>query len=117
MAGGGHLRGSRGVRRPPRPSAAGRIRPPRYGGGAVKLFSKSAKVPNGRKAFEQLPLADRVITFYAEDAGSWPHFAPIVEALTGDLGLSICYLTSAADDPILEAGRPNVKPFSIGEGV
>jgi hypothetical protein len=83
----------------------------------VKLFSKSAKVPNGRKAFEQLPLADRVITFYAEDAGSWPHFAPIVEALTGELGRSICYLTSAADDPILEAGRPNVKPFYIGEGV
>ncbi len=83
----------------------------------MKLFSKSAKVPNGRKAFEALPLADRVITFYAEDAGSFPHFAPIIEALTGDLGRSVCYLTSAADDPILEAGLANVRPFYIGEGV
>ena len=89
----------------------------------MKLFSKGdkaakgAKVPNGRKAFEALPLADRVITFYAEDGGSWPHFAPIVDALVDEFGWSVCYLTSSEHDPILSAGRPGVRAFFIGEGV
>lgn len=83
----------------------------------MKLFSRSAKVPNGRKAFEQLPLKDRLITFYAEDGGSWPHFAPIIDALTGDHGCSVCYLTSSEDDPVLTAERPGVRAFFIGEGV
>ncbi len=89
----------------------------------MKLFSKGdkaakgSKVPNGRKAFEALPLADRVITFYAEDGGSWPHFAPIVEALVDEFGWSVCYLTSSEHDPILSADRPGVRAFFIGEGV
>lgn len=83
----------------------------------MKLFGKGPKVPNGRKAFEQLPLADRVITFYAEDGGSWPHFAPIITALVDELGLSVSYLTSSDTDPVLTADRPGVRPFFIGEGV
>lgn len=83
----------------------------------MKLFGKGPKVPNGRKAFEQLPLADRVITFYAEDGGSWPHFAPIITALVDELGLSVSYLTSSDTDPILSAGLPGVRPFFVGEGV
>ena len=89
----------------------------------MKLFSKGdkaakgVKVPNGRKAFEALPLADRVITFSAEDGGSWPHFAPIVDALVDEFGWSVCYLTSSEHDPIFTAGRPGVRPFFIGEGV
>ena len=53
----------------------------------MKLFGKGGTPgktsrPNGRKAYEKLPLPERVLTFYAEDGGSWPHFAPIVAALT-----------------------------------
>ena len=89
----------------------------------MKLFSKrdkaakGVKVPNGRKAFEAMPLADRVITFYAEDGDSWPHLAPIVDALVDEFGWSVCYLTSSEHDPIFTAGRPGVRPFFIGEGV
>ena len=83
----------------------------------MKLFGKGPKVPNGRKAFEQLPLADRVITFYAEDGGSWPHFAPIISVLVDELGMSVCYLTSSETDPVLTAERPGVRPFFIGDGV
>lgn len=72
--------------------------------------------PNGRKAYEKLPLAERVLTFYAEDGGSWPHFAPIVAALTAR-GESLCYLTSSDDDPVLDAPPDGVRPFAIGEGV
>lgn len=83
----------------------------------MKLFGKGPKIPNGRKAFEQLPLADRVVTFYAEDDGSWPHFAPIITALVDEHGLSVCYLTSSETDPVLTADRPGVRPFFIGEGM
>lgn len=85
----------------------------------MKLFGRSGDKrsrPNGRKAYEKLPLAERVLTFYAEDGGSWPHFAPIVAALTAR-GESICYLTSDDDDPILDAPPPGVRPYAIGEGV
>ncbi len=78
---------------------------------------KSPKVANGRKAFEKLPLRDRIITFYAEDGGSWPHFAPIIADLVASHGRSVCYLTSSADDPILTDDRPGIRPFFIGEGV
>ena len=67
----------------------------------MKLFGRGAR-PNGRKAYEKLPLSERSITFYAEDGGSWPHFAPIVEALV-ERGERICYLTSSDQDPILDA--------------
>ena len=83
----------------------------------MKLFSKSAKVPSGRKAFEQSPLRDRLITFYAEDGGSWPHFAPIIDALTGEHGCSVSYLTSSEGDPLLSAPRPGVRAYFVGEGV
>ena len=45
----------------------------------MKLFGKGGK-GNGRKDYAKLPAAERVITFYAEDGGSWPHLEPIVTA-------------------------------------
>ena len=73
--------------------------------------------PPGRKEFERLTLAERAIVFYAEDGGSWPHLAPIVDVLTGELGRSICYLTSSETDPILADPPDGLRPFEIGEGV
>ncbi len=77
---------------------------------------KPGKVANGRKAFEKQPLRDRIITFYAEDGGSWPHFEPIITALVAN-GRSLSYLTSSPDDPVLSTDRPGVRPFFIGDGV
>jgi YidC/Oxa1 family membrane protein insertase len=71
----------------------------------------------GRKAFERLDPAARAITFYAEDDTSWPHFEPIVRELTGTMGREICYLTSSADDPVLEGRDSRVRAFEIGEGM
>ena len=70
----------------------------------------------GAKDFKRLPAATRTITFYAEDGGSWPHFEPVIDHLTGPLGWEVCYLTSSPDDPVLSAGRPGVHAFEIGEG-
>jgi YidC/Oxa1 family membrane protein insertase len=71
----------------------------------------------GRKAFEKLDLGTRAITFYAEDGGSWPHFEPIVRELTEGMDRTICYLTSSADDPILQRDDPRVHAFEIGDGI
>jgi hypothetical protein len=83
----------------------------------MKLFGKKSPRVPGRKDFERLALADRTIVFYAEDGGSWPHFAPIVQALTDDLGRELAYLTSSETDPILVDPPAGVVPFCIGEGV
>ena len=71
----------------------------------------------GRKAFEKLGPVARAITFYAEDGTSWPHFEPIIRELTGPMGREICYLTSSADDPVLERVDPSIRSFEIGEGI
>jgi YidC/Oxa1 family membrane protein insertase len=87
----------------------------------VKLFGKGKRDPagtaGGRKDYGKLPAAERVITFYAEDGGSWPHLEPIVTALVEQHGEAVCYLTSSDDDPILTSERPGVRPFSVGEGM
>ena len=79
----------------------------------VALFGSK----RGRKAFDKLDARTRTITFYAEDGGYWPHFEPIVRELTGPMGREICYLTSSADDPILEREDDRIHAFEIGEGV
>ena len=56
------------------------------------------------------------IVFYAEDRGSWPHFEPIVKALTGRLAREIAYVTSSANDPILDGNDPKIDPYGVGAG-
>src|SRR6478609_823185 len=119
MARGRHPRRPARLRHPARPRRARIDRGSR--GGRVKLFGKGKEAggtkAGGRKDYGKLPAAERVITFYAEDGGSWPHLEPIVTALVENHGESICYLTSSDDDPILTAERPGVRPFSVGEGM
>lgn len=71
---------------------------------------------SGRKAFNESPIRSRAITFYAEDGDSWPHFEGIVRELTGSYGHEVCYLTSSADDPILDDPDPRLHAFLIGSG-
>jgi YidC/Oxa1 family membrane protein insertase len=63
-----------------------------------------------------LPARERRLVFYAEDGGSWVHFAPIVDALAPALDQPIPYLTSSAEDPVLAGDDPRLKPFFVGEG-
>jgi len=69
------------------------------------------------RRFNALDFRKRAIVFYAEDAGSWVHFAPIIRELTGPMGREICYLTSSQDDPVLQSAQPNIHAFYIGSGV
>ena len=82
----------------------------------IRGKSTGSPKPPGAKEFKKLPAGQRTITFYAEDGGSWPHFEPIIEELTGPLGHEICYLTSSPDDPVLGLGDPSIRAFEIGEG-
>jgi YidC/Oxa1 family membrane protein insertase len=67
--------------------------------------------------FSSLEAAARSLVFYAEDAASWAHFAPIIAVLTGEYRREICYLTSSLNDPVLGPETPpGIRPFYIGLG-
>lgn len=66
--------------------------------------------------FRSLHAEDRSIVFYAEDAGSWRYFEPIIAELTYSHGKRICYVTSSASDPLLQYSDPNIRSFCIGFG-
>ena len=66
------------------------------------------------RKFGALTREQRSIVFYAENAGSWPHFQPIVQHLTGALRRNVCYLTSDDTDPVLDSGNELLHPFWIG---
>ena len=68
------------------------------------------------RRFGRLSSAERCIVVYAEDASSWVHLGPIVEALTTRQGRSVTYLTSSLSDPVLEAPPARVRAFYVGEG-
>jgi hypothetical protein len=55
------------------------------------------------------------IVFYAEDEGSWPHFAPIVEALTGETR-QVAYVISSPADHALRQEHPGMRVYCIGSG-
>ena len=88
----------------------------------MALFRKSSKAESARKRpgakdYGKLTAAQRAITVYAEDGGSWPHLEPIISELTHRQGRTICYLTSDDNDPVFSREASGLLPFSIGEGV
>ena len=66
--------------------------------------------------FRGLPTEARSIVFYAEDAGSWGYFEPIISEITGSHGKKICYVTSSHSDPILKRSDERIQSFCIGSG-
>ena len=80
--------------------------------GIRKLF----QARKAAKAFLALPREWRKITFYSEDSHSIVHFQGIMDALTGELGQQICYLTSDSNDSILATQNPRIKSFYVGDG-
>ena len=67
--------------------------------------------------FNQLQGKERNIVFYSEDIHSWLYLGPVVTALSQELNRPLCYLTSAANDPILQRESRNVRAFYIGSGI
>ena len=66
--------------------------------------------------FRKLESSHRAIVFYAEDGSAYVHFEHIIAELTRGLNRQICYVTSSADDPILQHEDPNILTFYIGFG-
>ena len=78
----------------------------------MALFKKDG----GKPKYGKLTKAQRAITFYAEDGGSWPHYEPIVSELLGRHGRELAYLTSSESDPLLGDAPAGMHVFNIGEG-
>ena len=69
------------------------------------------------KRFQKLDKKDRSIVFYLENEQSFIIFKPIVEKLTQEYNMKICYVTSSKTDPMLTHNNKNILPFYIGDGV
>ena len=78
----------------------------------MALFKKDG----GKPKYGKLTKAQRAITFYAEDGGSWPHYEPIVSELLGRHGRELAYLTSSESDPLLSDPPEGMHVFNIGAG-
>jgi YidC/Oxa1 family membrane protein insertase len=68
------------------------------------------------RKFEKVELEDKTIVFYAENSASYNHFRLLIEKLTDEMGIAICYVTSIKDDKIFQKENQNVKSFYIGNG-
>tara|TARA_B100000029_G_scaffold169089_1_gene165287 strand:- start:645 stop:1778 length:1134 start_codon:yes stop_codon:yes gene_type:complete len=68
------------------------------------------------KKFQNLDDDKKIITFYAENMASINHFRELITELTETRNLSICYVTSVKNDPILTTNNDNIKSFYIGDG-
>lgn len=66
--------------------------------------------------FHLVGTEEKNITFYAEEAASWCHFEGLIRELTEIHGRAVHYLTSDANDPLLESPPPQVEVFYIGAG-
>ena len=66
--------------------------------------------------FRSLSPEARSIVFYAEDAGSWRYFEPIISTLTNTYAKDVCYITSSRTDPVLEKSDSPIQSFCIGFG-
>ena len=67
--------------------------------------------------FEILSISERSIVFYAENKASMNHFKLLISELTEKMNLSICYMTSVKDDPLLKNKNEKIKSFYIGDGI
>ena len=69
------------------------------------------------KRFKKLDKKDRSIIFYLENECDFIFFKPIVEKLTQEYDIKICYVTSSKTDPMLTSNDKNILPFYIGDGI
>lgn len=68
------------------------------------------------RRFDKLSDQERSIVFYAENKASINHFRRLIESLTEEKSLQICYVTSVKNDPMLSMKNEKIKTFYIGNG-
>ena len=83
----------------------------------IKIFFNFILAFGEMLRFLSLPQKKRKIVFYAEDKHSMLHFEPIIKQLAFIHEETLCYLTSASDDVILETHHNNIIPVYVGDGV
>ena len=66
--------------------------------------------------FKKLTNKERRIVFYAENKASINHFRQLINELTKNRDLEICYVTSIENDPFAEEENAKINFFYIGEG-
>jgi YidC/Oxa1 family membrane protein insertase len=71
----------------------------------------------GLKKFEELPLSQKQIVFYAEDENSMIFYESIINELICKYDTTVCYVTSSKNDPILKTSENKIKVFYVGQGV
>jgi YidC/Oxa1 family membrane protein insertase len=69
------------------------------------------------RRFRGLARADRHIVLYSESGQDWHHFRPVVEYLTGTMGVPVCYVSSDEGDAGLHQENARIRPFCIVKGV
>lgn len=69
------------------------------------------EIANLYRFFFKTRKADKTIVFYSEHQDYYPYFEGIIEKLTGEYDQTICYVTSDADDAILQTAAPRIKTF------
>jgi YidC/Oxa1 family membrane protein insertase len=52
------------------------------------------------RRFQKLPPADRRIVFYSETHQDWHHLQPLIDFLIGELGRTVCHVTSEPTAPL-----------------
>ena len=68
------------------------------------------------KKFKKLTDKERSIVFYSENESYTVHFEKLIEELTNVHHLTVCYVTSSKDDPILNSSNAKILSFYIGDG-
>jgi YidC/Oxa1 family membrane protein insertase len=72
---------------------------------------------NELSKFENLELHEKQIVFYSEDKNSWFIFESLINELIDKYDVSICYVTSSKDEPILKSHNLKIKTFCVGDGI
>ena len=68
------------------------------------------------KKFKKLTDKERSIVFYSENESYTVHFEKLIKELTNVHHLTVCYVTSSKDDPILNSSNTKILSFYIGDG-
>lgn len=85
-------------------------------GALMNKLSQMVRAFSGAMGFSALPKAQRQITFYSEGKSYWPHLHSFLMAALTHTELSVCYVSSAENDPGLALQHPRLNTFFIGLG-
>ncbi|MFN0059922.1 MAG: hypothetical protein ACKVX7_15805 [Planctomycetota bacterium] len=80
------------------------------------MLQESLRAWSDARAYQGRALKDKPITFYADNAASYDHYERVIYGLTIAYNRRVCYLTSDADDPLLDTPYPNLQVYYIGRG-